>query len=292
MALLGIAALAPFLAPHDPLAETAARFESPTASHWLGTDDLGRDVLSRVLWGARGTLIPAGIAILVPASLGYAAGFGLRKARRRPSVLAGLLLDPIRGLPEILLVAVFVGLLTTTRDVPFPQAALYWALVGTILTPAFVRSLRNRLASRGNVPSEARPSRADTRVLNAVFPGLLAVLAAEIVLVQAAITFFLGSSRVVLGSSRVVLDWASDLARADASSSVLNGSWWLLVAPGLLLFLLALAFLLLAEGLSGRDETRAWRLPPFPAPRVVPARPARVPAPTSLDAPAESAPRR
>lgn len=285
VALLGMAALAPILSPYDPFAETLARFEPPNAAHWLGTDDQGRDVLSRVLWGARGTLLPVGIALLVPAGLGYAAGLGLRTARRGPSILAGLLLDPIRGLPEILLVAVFLaGLFFLGRDAALPQRTLYWILVGTIFTPAFVRSLRNRLASRGGSARVARPAHADRRVLNAVFPGLLAVLASEIVLVQAAISFVLGGP--------LVLDWASDLARAHAASSVLNGAWWLLVPPGLMILLLAFAFLLLAEGLSGRDETRAWRPPPLPAPRRVPPRPARVPAATSLEAPAKTAPRR
>jgi len=275
----GIAALAPLLAPYQVGVPTGPRAEAPSATHWLGTDPGGEDSFSRLLFAARGTLVPLGIALLLPAGIGYVAGLGLLSVRRRPSILAGLLLDPMRGVPELLVVLMLLFPIVATRIVSFWRLAMYSVLLGLVLTPAFVRGLRNRLVAQPRA-SWLAGERQDLRRLHAVFPGLLSMLALEVVLIQAAISLGFGA----LG----LFDMAGEIVRADASNAVLNGYWWMFVPQGLMIVLVALAFALLGEGLAGRDETRPWRVTPFPAPRFAP--PVVGIARTSSEGPSKTAP--
>ena len=288
----GIAALAPLLAPYPVGVPTGPRAEAPSATHWLGTDPGGEDSFSRLLFAARGTLLPLGIALLLPAGIGYVAGLALLSARRRPSILSGLILDPMRGVPELLVVSIFlVPVFGATRIVLYVgygseltfvglwELAMYSALLGLALTPAFVRALRNRLVAQPRASWLAGGSR-DVRRLHAVFPGLLSMLALEVVLIQAAISFMFGFPGFV--------DWAGEIARADTANALLNGYWWMFVPPGLMIVLVALGFALLGEGLAGRDETRPWRMTPFPAPRFAP--PVVGIARTSSEGPSKTAP--
>ena len=74
--------LAPWLAPHDPLRGDLGRTrEGPSGEHWLGTDELGRDILSRIVWGARLTLRVGLIAVIIGAAIGVPLGLGLRLLR-------------------------------------------------------------------------------------------------------------------------------------------------------------------------------------------------------------------
>ena len=68
------AALAPYLAPYDPTRSSVGFLEGPGLQHWFGTDELGRDILSRIIWGARTVLIVAPIAVVIAYTIGCAMG--------------------------------------------------------------------------------------------------------------------------------------------------------------------------------------------------------------------------
>jgi dipeptide transport system permease protein len=243
--LLAAAALAPLLAPHDPLAQVRdALLQPPGWPYVLGTDDVGRDVLARLLFGARLSLavgvIVTSLALVLGVLLGLVAGFsdGLLDA----AIMR--LMDVILALPTLLLAVAIVAVLGPG----LPHAML---AVAVVQLPAFVR------LTRGAVRVErAREYVAATRMAGAgqgrlmfltVLPNFLAPL-----IVQASLSFstaildtaalgFLG-----LGAQPPTPEWGTMLA--DALQFV-QSAWWVVTFPGLAILLAVLGFNLLGDGL-------------------------------------------
>jgi peptide/nickel transport system permease protein len=131
-----VAILAPVIAPYDPLAQDPLHlFADPSARHWMGTDDLGRDILSRVIWGARPSLyvgiVSVSIALVCGSCLGLVAGF---YGRWIDSVIARLL-DIIFAFPTILLALGIVGMLG-------PSLTNAMIAIGIVNIPVYARLVR------------------------------------------------------------------------------------------------------------------------------------------------------
>ena len=250
--LLAAAALAPLLAPHDPLAQVRdALLQPPGWPYVLGTDDVGRDVLARLLFGARLSLavgvIVVSLALVLGVLLGLVAGFsdGLLDA----AVMR--LMDVMLALPTLLLAVAIVAVLGPG----LPHAML---AVAVVQLPAFVR------LTRGAVRVErSREYVAATRMAGAghgrlmfltVLPNCLAPL-----IVQASLSFstaildtaalgFLG-----LGAQPPTPEWGTMLA--DALQFV-QSAWWVVTFPGLAILLAVLGFNLLGDGLRDALDPR------------------------------------
>ncbi|MFJ6983284.1 MULTISPECIES: dipeptide/oligopeptide/nickel ABC transporter permease/ATP-binding protein [unclassified Streptomyces] len=276
LAVVALAAvLAPLLAPHDPLdqQDPVDGTGHPSAAHWMGQDSLGRDVLSRLMYGARWSLAiglgATALALVAGALLGALA------ATSRKSVDESLMrgLDVVMAFPGIALAAVLVavfggGITVLTLAIAF------------LFTPPVARVVRaNVLAQYGEDYVTAE------RVIGARTPHIVlrhvAVNCAAPVLVfctvqvAEAIVFEASLSFVGAGVRPPDPSWGSVIA--DGKNMVLTGGWWATVFPGLLMLLTVLCLNVLSEGVSD-----AWAAP---APRALksPDAPGAVPAEAAPD---------
>ena len=246
LCLLGLAALfAPWIAPHDPLhANLPEALLGPSTSHLLGTDQLGRDVLSRLLYGARISLlvgfIAVGIAVLVGSAIGLLAGFygGWLDA------ILMRFVDTMLSIPTMfLLLAVIAVVGPSIRIVMVVIGLTSWMGVARLVR-AEILSLKERefvLAAR---VLGASPFRLMAKHLlpNAMAPVLVsATLGVGGAILAESVLSYLG-----LGVQPPTPSWGNMLNEGRAALGV---AWWLTLSPGLCILITVLAFNLLGEGI-------------------------------------------
>lgn len=132
--------LAPIIAPFDPSAQSSDRFAGPSAGHLFGTDELGRDLFSRVLYGGQLTIFIAGGATLVAMVLGIAWGMGAAFARGVFDEILMRLADTVMAIPQILFALVFISAFGAD---PVKLAVI----IGVLLTPTTARLVRSSVLS-------------------------------------------------------------------------------------------------------------------------------------------------
>lgn len=246
-----IAVFADVLAPHDPLAQTGQYFEAPSAAHWLGTDQLGRDVASRILHGARLSLplavIIVALALAIGGGLGLLAGYigrGVDEALMR-------ITDLVFAFPQIILAMAVAAAFGPST----PNAVLALVLVSW---PIYARVVRSSVLSvRGaDFLHSARmlgvgPWQALRRDVLPNTVGPAVVLASlelgNAVLMLAALSF-LG-----LGPRPPAPEWGAMIAAGSTDLS----KWWVSIFPGLAILTLVLAFNLLGDTVRDRLDPRS-----------------------------------
>lgn len=132
--------LAPLLAPYDPAAQSSDRFAGPSAAHLFGTDELGRDLFSRVLYGGQLTVFIAGGATLVAMVLGIAWGMAAAFGRGWVDEILMRLADTVMAIPQILFALVFISAFGAD---PVKLAVI----IGVLLTPTTARLVRSSVVS-------------------------------------------------------------------------------------------------------------------------------------------------
>lgn len=244
-ALLLLAVGAPWLAPYDPLALHDELLSAPSASHWMGTDQLGRDIFSRVIFGARlamSVAVPAvGAALLIGGTVGLVAGYfgGV------VDTVISRCLDMMFALPEILLALVVMAIV----GVGLGEIALAIAIV---YTPIFARVCRSSVIQVTSLPyvEAARalalpPSRIMFRHIlpNCVGPLIVqtTLSLAFAVLAEAALSFLGLSGQTDAPSWGLMLRKGKDLMEL---------AWWVAVFPGLAITLTVTAFNVVGDGLN------------------------------------------
>ncbi|WP_406329818.1 dipeptide/oligopeptide/nickel ABC transporter permease/ATP-binding protein [Streptomyces sp. NBC_00203] len=252
--VLLVALLAPLLAPHDPLDQQTPVDGTghPSAGHWMGQDSLGRDILSRLMYGARWSLAiglgATALALVVGALLGAVA------ATSRKAVDETLMrcLDVVMAFPGIALAAVLVAVFGGGITVLICAIAF-------LFTPPVARVVRaNVLDQYGEdyVTAEhvigARTPHIVIRhvAVNCAAPVLVfcTVQVAEAIVFEASLSFIGAGVRPPDPS------WGSVIA--DGKNMVLTGGWWATVFPGLLMLITVLSLNILSEGVSD-----AWAAP-------------------------------
>lgn len=245
VAFVIVALLAPAIAPYEPNAMVfTAVEEPPSAAHPFGTDDLGRDVLSRVLYGARISLqvglIAVGIAATVGTLLGLAAGF-LGGAWDAVIMRA---MDVMLAFPGILLALAIVAILG-------PGLFNTMIAVGVAAIPVYARTARASTLSVLEldyvVAARGLGARAGRVALRYVLPNIMApVIVLATVGVATAILSAAGLSYLGLGAQPPTPEWGAMLSDARA---YLRSSWWIATFPGLAIMLVVMGFNLLGDGL-------------------------------------------
>ena len=139
VAFVGIALFAPFLAPYDPIATNfAAVRKAPSAAHWFGTDEIGRDVLSRVIFGARASLEAGVLSVLISLAIGVPTGLLAGYAGGKVDMLISRLTDALLACPFLILaiaLAAFLG----------PSLTNAMIAIGIAATPIFIRLTRGQV---------------------------------------------------------------------------------------------------------------------------------------------------
>ena len=248
-----LALLAQVIAPYDPLATAwGAIRKAPSAAHWFGTDEIGRDVLSRVIFGARASLLAGVVSVVISLSIGVPTGLLAGYAGGKVDMLISRLTDAVLACPFLILaiaLAAFLG----------PSLTNAMIAIGVSATPVFIRLTRGQtlaikaedfvLAARaiGNPPWRI----AVRHVLPNAFPALIvqATLAIAAAVIAEASLSFLG-----LGQQPPAPSWGSML---NTAKNYVDNAPWMAIWPGISIFLLVLSFNLVGDGLRDALDPRS-----------------------------------
>jgi peptide/nickel transport system permease protein len=238
-ALLVIAAAAPILAPLDPIRQSLrGRLAAPTwngsdgHAHLLGTDHLGRDVLSRVIWGSRVSLLIGFAAVLVGGVLGSAAGIAAGFSRGRVDAIIMTLADAQLAFPFILLAIGIIAVLGPS----FPTLVVVIGLSGWVSYARILRSQVLVLRSREFVESIHALGGSLLRViLRHVLPNVLSTIVVVATLELArAIVLEATLSFLGLGIQPPTPSWGG---MVQEGREYLDSAWWISTCPGLVLMI-------------------------------------------------------
>lgn len=248
-----VALFAPLLAPYDPAAQTwTAVRKAPSAAHWFGTDEAGRDVLSRIIWGARASLMAGltsvGIAMAVGVPLGLAAGF-----------LGGLVDGFISRLTDAMLACPFLILAIALAAFLGPSLTNAMLAIGITATPFFIRLTRGQVLSiKGEDYVEAARSLGNPQwriAIRHVLPNILPQLMVQATLtIATAIIAEASMSFLGLGLQPPAPSWGSML---NSAQRFLGTAPWMAMWPGLAIFATVLSFNLLGDGLRDALDPRS-----------------------------------
>jgi len=249
LAIIGLLAivsvLAPVLAPHDPTAIHASDgLKPPSSTYLLGTDNLGRDILSRIIYAARTSLFVALGSVLVAGAIGVPLGLIAGYAAGKIDSVIMRVLDAILAFPVILLAILVVATLGT-------QTINLILTIGFVFIPYFTRLVRGNVLTlkEREFVAASRASGADDRYLvtRVILPNILSPIVVQAsltmslaVLIEAALSF-LG-----LGVQEPTPAWGSMLQN---SQLYLREAPWFVFSPGICIFVSVLAFNLIGDGL-------------------------------------------
>ena len=251
--LVALALLAPLISPYDPSLQTwTAVRKAPSALHWFGTDDVGRDVLARVIYGARASLMAGIISVAIAIALGVPAGLIAGYVGGFVDALFGRITDAMLACPFLILaiaLAAFLG----------PSLGNAMIAIGITTTPIFVRLTRAQVMAV-KVEDYVEAARAVgnphwrialVHILPNILPALLvqATLSLAAAIIAEAALSFLG-----LGQQPPAPSWGSML---NAAQRFLVNAPWMAVWPGLAIFLAVLSFNLVGDGLRDALDPRS-----------------------------------
>ena len=239
------AILAPVIAPHNPL-EIGMAYQPPSADHLFGTDNAGRDILSRMLYGGQYSLVIGFGATLFALVLGSIIGAVAAVSRKAISEVIMRILDVVMSIPGIALAAILVLILG--NSVP----AIIFS-IGFMYTPQIARIVRANVVSeygedyvRAVIVSGARaPWILMKHVLrNCIAPIMVftVTLVADAIIFEASLTF------IGAGIAEPTATWGNILS--SARDGVLLGRWWQALFPGIAIMVTCLALNILSEGLT------------------------------------------
>jgi peptide/nickel transport system permease protein len=249
-ALMALAA--PWIAPQDPLAASwSAIREAPSAAHLFGTDEIGRDVLSRIVWGARASLLAGVVSVAISLSLGVPIGMAAGYVGGWLDMLISRVTDAMLACPFLILaiaLAAFLG----------PSLTNAMIGIGISATPIFVRLTRAQvLSAKAEEYVEAARALGNPHLriaLRHIFPNIVAPLIVQATLaIAAAVIAEASLSFLGLGQQPPAPSWGSML---NTARNYVGQAPWMAIWPGLSIFLLVLSFNLLGDGLRDALDPR------------------------------------
>ena len=249
---VAMAIFAPWIAPYDPIATSFSTVrKAPSALHWFGTDEIGRDVLSRIVFGARASLLAGVVSVLISLAVGVPIGLLAGYAGGKTDVLISRITDAMLACPFLILaiaLAAFLG----------PSLTNAMIAIGISATPVFIRLTRGTtlavkaedyvLAARaiGNGPLRI--------AVRHVLPNIVAPLLVQATLaIAAAVIAEASLSFLGLGQQPPQPSWGSML---NVAKNYIDNAPWMAIWPGLSIFLLVLSFNLVGDGLRDALDPR------------------------------------
>jgi peptide/nickel transport system permease protein len=247
-----LALFAPLVVPFDPIATSwSAVRKAPSAQHWFGTDDLGRDIFARVIYGARASLMAGAISVAIALSIGVPLGLLSGYRGGFIDALISRITDAMLACPFLILaiaLAAFLG----------PSLGNAMIAIGISATPIFIRLTRGQVMSvkvedyieAARAIGNPRWRIALFHILPNIMPALLvqATLAIAAAIIAEAALSFLG-----LGQQPPAPSWGSML---NSAQRFLTNAPWMALWPGFAIFLVVLSFNLVGDGLRDALDPR------------------------------------
>lgn len=245
------ALLAPVIAPYDPLETSGPFLDAPSAAHWMGTDDLGRDILTRVIYGAQLSL-PLALAIvvfslLVGGTVGLAAGYFGKAADNVLMRVADLVL----AFPQIILaMAVAAAFGPSVGNAVLALVIVSWPLYARIIRSSVLSVREQEYVFSGRLlGSTTLKSIVKDVIPNSAGPALVmaTIELGNAILMLAALSF-LG-----LGPRPPAAEWGAMIALGSQNL----GNWWISLFPGLAILTIVMAFNLLGDAVQDYLDPRS-----------------------------------
>jgi peptide/nickel transport system permease protein len=250
------ALLAPVIAPHDPIAQldlVGLKLAAPSWQHWFGTDDLSRDLLSRIVYGARISLAVAGLSVALSITCGTLVGLAAGLAGGAVDALLMRMVDALLAIPRLILLVV---ILAFWPQISLPLLVLVLGITSWFDTSRLVRaevlSVRERPFYAAAVSAGTSTGRL---IRNHVLPNVAGpiIVAAtlgigQIILVEAGLSFLgIGIARPTPSWGRMVAD----------SQEIMVSAWWTAAFPGLAIVVTVVAFSVLGDALRDALDPKA-----------------------------------
>lgn len=245
LAVIFVSAFAPWISPYDPNAtDTSALIASPSAQHWMGTDELGRDVFSRIIYGTRISLIVGVFAVLIALAAGAVLGLIAGYWGGQVDNVIMSIMDSIWAFPTLILALAITAALG-------PSLSNVTIAIGLVFTPGFARLVRGMVLSvreREYIESARVIGLNDREIITRyIWPNITATMivqgslnAAQAIISEASLSF-LG-----LGVQPPAASWGSML---KAGYPYLEMSPWLSIFPGLAILITVLGLNFFGDGL-------------------------------------------
>ncbi len=241
-----LALFADVIAPYDPTQRVGRALQPPSKEHVFGTDNLGRDVLSRVIHGARIALTIAFLAVLIASAIGIPLGLLSGYVGGIFDRVMTLIMDAMYSFPGLILAIAIAALLG-------PGILNISVSIAVVYAPTYFRVIRNQVSSvKSELYVEAARAIGARRweilakyILPNVLPSVVVVLSmnlADAIMTEAGLSF-LG-----LGIAPPTPDWGFDLS--NGQRFILSRAWWALLYPGLAIITIVLGFSMFSEGLN------------------------------------------
>ena len=243
--LVLVAVLAPLLTPYDPRSTPALPWQSPNADYLLGTDSIGRDVLSRLIYGARISLYVGLGSVLVGITISFIVGVSLSYAGGIVDMVAQRVVDALMSLPGLLIALAIMAVVTASMN------TVILAIVIGMIAPV-IRTVRSQVLSLKELDyvtaARAIGAKPQRIVLRHIVPNCFATY-----LVLA--TYYLGFAIIIeaslsflgVGTPPDQPSWGGMLV--EASQAHVRAGPWLAIFPGLVLFVVVMGFNLLGDAL-------------------------------------------
>lgn len=246
-----IAVMAPWISPYDPIEQDVMnRLAPPSAQHWLGLDGIGRDVLSRVLYGGRVSLPVAAVVVVLASIFGTLYGALAGFVGRWPDEVAMRIVDMVLSFPALILaMAIAAALGPSIQNSMLAMLMVWW--------PSYARLARGQVLALKEcdfVPAARSLGLSDRRILlrhilpNSVAPSLvlMAMDFGNAIIITAALSF-LG-----LGAVPPTPEWGAMVAEGRE----LMQQWWISTFPGLAILMVAIGCNFIGDGLRDAMDPR------------------------------------
>ena len=253
LVLILAAIFGPSLVPYDPLAtDSSASLRPPSAAHWFGTDQLGRDIFSRVVVATRLDMIIAVSSVAVVFAAGGLAGISAGYFGGWTDRIVGRLADTIMAFPLFVLAMGIVAALGNTVT----NIVIATAVVNFPLYARLARAEANIRRDAGFVLAARLAGNTDARILLFhILPNILPIMVVQMSLTMGyAILNAAGLSFIGLGVRPPTPEWG--IMVAEGAAGIISGEWWIALFPGLTLMGAVFCFNLLGDGLRDIVDPR------------------------------------
>jgi ABC-type dipeptide/oligopeptide/nickel transport system permease subunit len=248
-----LAVFAPWIAPYSPTASSGLPYAKPSLHHLLGTDDIGEDLLSQLIWGTRGSLLIGVSAGLIASFLGVGVGLAAGYYTERSG-------EVLMRVTDVFLVLPLLPLLIVIASIFRSSVLLVITVIGVLSWPQMARVIRSQtlsLKTRPFVDAAKLSGMSDLEIMvRILIPNMMPlVVLYGVFAAVSAVVIESGLDFIGLGSISN-LSWGIMLYFALSRDALLRGFWWWFLPPGLMIALLGTGFILLGHGVERIGKIR------------------------------------
>lgn len=250
--ILLVAVFADFIAPYNPYERVGGPYEPPSDKHILGTNDIGQDIFSEIIYGTRASLLVGFLAALMGTSIGSLVGLMAGYYGGKLDEVLMRLTDIWLSIPTLLFALFLAAIIIRIKGIPmFYSVILAIALTSWPAVARLVRSATLSIKERQYIESAVALGASPTRIIfKHILPNVTPIILVEIV-VRTAMAMITESSLSFLGlGDPTIKSWGTILHFAMIKNAVILEMWWWFLPPGLMIALTVMSVMMIGRGLE------------------------------------------